>query len=47
MQPYNFTNPVAARFVRVIPIQWVGGASVCLRVELFGCTVKGEYMYCS
>ena len=45
MEPHNFTNPVAARFVRVIPIQWVG-ASVCLRMELFGCTVKGEVKKC-
>ena len=41
MKPYNFTNPVAARYVRVIPIQWIG-ASACLRMELFGCTVEGK-----
>ena len=40
-EPSNFTNPVVARYVRVIPILWVG-ASVCLRMELYGCTIKGE-----
>ena len=40
-EPNIFTNPVIARYVRVIPIQWVG-ASACLRMELYGCTVKGE-----
>ena len=40
-EPSNFTNPVVARYIRVIPIQWAG-ASVCLRMELYGCTVKGE-----
>ena len=41
MDPSNFTNPVVARFVRVIPVQWVG-ASACLRMALYGCTIKGK-----
>ena len=36
----NFTNPVIARYMRVIPVQWAG-FSACLRMELYGCTVKG------
>ncbi|XP_065900343.1 uncharacterized protein [Dysidea avara] len=35
----NFSHPVLAQFVRVTPIQWEG-ASVCLRMELYGCFVK-------
>ena len=41
LKTYNFTNPVTARYVRIIPVQWVG-TSACLRMELFGCTVKGK-----
>ena len=41
-EPSNFTNPLIARFVRVIPIKWVG-ASVCLRMELHGWTIKGAH----
>ena len=40
-EPNNFTNPVMARYIRVIPIRWVG-ASACLRMQLYGCTVKGK-----
>ena len=40
-EPSNFTNPVVARYIRIIPIQWVG-ASICLKIELFGCTIKGK-----
>ena len=36
----NFSNPVIARYMRVIPVQWAG-SSACLRMELYGCTVKG------
>ena len=39
-QQINFTAPVIARFVRVIPIQRVGISS-CLKMELYGCTIKG------
>ena len=37
----NFIYPVIAQFVRVIPVEWEGGASPCLRMELYGCYVKG------
>ena len=39
----DFNSPVVARYVRVIPIQWVG-ASACLRMELYGCTIEGVAM---
>lgn len=37
----NFTYPVIARFVRIVPLEWEGGVSPCLRMELYGCYLKG------
>ena len=42
IEPSHLDNPVIARFVRVNPLQWVG-ASVCLRMQLYGCTIKGMF----
>ena len=42
-EPSNFTVPVIARYIRAIPIHWAG-FSACLRMELYGCTVKGTYV---
>ena len=43
MEPSNFINPVVARFVRINPVKWVG-SSICLRMALYGCTIKGKAM---
>ena len=40
-EPNDFAYSVTARYVRIIPIQWVG-ASVCLRMEFYGCTISGK-----
>ncbi|XP_066926853.1 neuropilin-1a-like [Clytia hemisphaerica] len=32
------SNPIRANFIRIRPVQWVGG--MCLRFELFGCAIK-------
>ena len=40
----NFTRPVIAQFVRIIPIQWVG-VSICLTMEIYGCTIRGNTTY--
>jgi len=40
-EPSDLDNPVVARYVRLIPVHWVG-ASACLRMEFYGCTIKGK-----
>ena len=37
----NFTEPVMTQFIRVVPLKWEGFVSPCLRLELYGCYVKG------
>ena len=37
----KFSHPVVARFIRVIPLEWTD-VSPCLRLELYGCYVKGD-----
>ena len=37
----NFTHPVIAQFIRIIPLKWEGVVP-CLRLELYGCYVKGK-----
>ena len=44
IEPSRFDDPLIARYVRVIPLQWVGG-SVCLRMQLYGCTIEGVLIY--
>ena len=36
----NFTYPVVTRFIRVVPLEW-NDDHPCLRLELYGCLVKG------
>ena len=38
----NFTYPVIAQFIRIVPLEWKGAVSPCLRMELYGCYVKGH-----
>ena len=33
--------PVVAQFIRVVPLEWEG-VLPCLRMELYGCHVKGH-----
>ena len=38
-----FSYPVIAQYLRVVPIEWVG-QSPCLKLEFYGCHVKGQYL---
>ena len=37
----NFTHPVVAQYIRIVPLEWEGVVP-CLKLELYGCYVKGH-----
>ena len=39
----HFRYPVIAQYMHVVPMEWVG-PSACLKLELYGCHVKGQYL---
>uniref|UniRef100_A0A8C4R815 Carboxypeptidase X, M14 family member 1 n=1 Tax=Eptatretus burgeri TaxID=7764 RepID=A0A8C4R815_EPTBU len=38
-----FSNPVVARFIRINPQNWYHNGSLCLRMEVLGCPLKGHW----
>lgn len=39
-QVRQFGTPVIARYVRIIPMEWIG-PMICFKMELYGCFVQG------
>lgn len=39
-QVQQFGTPVIARYVRIVPMEWVG-PMICFKMELYGCFVRG------
>ena len=37
----NFTHPVIAQYIRIVPLEWEGVVP-CMRLELYGCYAKGH-----
>ena len=39
-QVRQFGTPVIARYMRIIPMEWIG-PMICFKMELYGCFVQG------
>ena len=40
-QVRQFGTPVIARYLRIVPMEWVG-PMICFKMELYGCFVRGK-----
>jgi len=38
----HFKHPIIAQYIRLVPMEWVGW-SACLKLELYGCLLKGKH----
>ena len=42
----QFGTPVIARYIRIIPMEWIG-PMICFKMEIYGCFVRGKPAFIS